>query len=406
MGMADDEGDDSSPIIGFDAFRSDSESARRSRAAQYLAMSAYAFGGPDLAAAVQEDGDHLDIPHVAAEPYDELAARYGRSQSGLDRRTMMELRHHTRGGFLGRTTPFDAEALWSQISQHHQPSTLLALLNAVQQSSTASQLEIAAAASSLAAFSRGELALSTGILERLTASNDVLVREIALRSLDPDFLAPVPLPPQPSPEAVIRTIRPVSATIHGTWALVVDNGWHQPGSPMHSVLRQHATRNLYADTDYYRWSGAYSDYARATAAAELGQWCDRVAPDTPLDTVYAHSHGGNVALNAAAQGTPIRLLVLLHTPANRRPDEEWAAIRQNVRGVIAMHTRLDLVLLADSLRTRQNRLRFDPQKLPHFPVVRHWKARDAWFSHSRFITVDTWERFKLADLVKARHACT
>lgn len=404
--MADDDSGDLSPIIGAEAFRSDSESARRSRAAQYLVMSARAFGGTELAAAVEEDGNYLGVPGVLTEPFDGLSRRYGRSQEELDRRTMTELRNYTRGGFVGHTTPFDVEALWSQISQQHQPTTLLALLNAVQQSSTVSELEIVAAASSLAGFSRGQLALSTGILERLTSSDDPLVREIALRSLDPDSQIPVHLPPQPSPEAVIRTITPVSAAIHGTWGLVVDNGWHQPGSPMHSLLRQHATRNLYADTDYYRWSGEYSDYARAAAATELGQWCDLVAPGIPLDTVYAHSHGGNVALTAAAQGTSIRLLVLLHTPANRRSDQEWAAIRENVHGVIAMHTRLDLVLLADSLRTFQNRLEFDQQKLPHFPVVGHWKERDAWFSHSRFVSVETWERFQLADLVKARHAFT
>ena len=123
-----------------------------------------------------------------------------------------------------------------------------------------------------------------------------------------------------------------------------------------------------------------------------------VTVDRPLDTVFAHSHGGNVALTAAANGERIRMLVTLHTPALPRPDEQWAAIRARIGRVLVMRTRLDHVVLADGLVTGSTQ-RFDQAKLPHKPVVLHWANKDAWFSHSFFTKLDSWRKYDLAGAV-------
>jgi pimeloyl-ACP methyl ester carboxylesterase len=173
---------------------------------------------------------------------------------------------------------------------------------------------------------------------------------------------------------------------------------------MHGHIRDHASPNLYDDPGYFFWSGVYSDDDREQAAQDLITWRSVVSPSNDeLDIVFAHSHGGNVALSAAAAGQRMRMLVLMHTPAIARGDDEWARIRRSVKSVIVMRTRADLVVAADSLRSGEGRQKFDVRKLPHFPVVRSWKHPDAWFSHSFYVSRENWERFDLANIVATRH---
>lgn len=382
------------PVPGIDAFRTESPSSIASRAAQYLGMCAYAFGGNEIASGVQDDGDALEVPHVVAATED--LERWA-DQSELDALTDIALQHHVGNVSLDEKDLAAAAALWEELSATHLPTTLLALLNLRQRSDD--ELEAVAAAAGLAIFSRGQLEKSISILEAAAQSEDDLVRGIASAILQ----AP-PSAPQPRMNPMWLG-HPTSTTIHGTWGLVTETGWHKPGSPLHDHLRLSTTDNLYDDPGYFIWSGEYSDWARSEGAADLVSWREIISDAGWLDTVYAHSHGGNVALSAAASGQRIKMLVLLHTPAIGRPDEEWVTISGNIGGVIAMRTRMDLVVLADSLRSRENRQKFNPSKLPHFfPVVAHWKGREAWFSHSYYITLDNWIRNDLADIVRSRYA--
>ena len=395
--------DELEPLPGVEAFESESPSALASRAAQYLGMATYAFGSPGMAAALQDEGDELAIPQVATAGDALEAVRY--SQERLDDLTAATLdRLGLRAFDGGPGSEGTASVLWQEVDRARSTDALVALLNLRQRSEG---VEGAAAAVALLGLSRGELALSAERLRNATESPDELERGIALAGLGAGS-EPPPAPeqelgapgPVPGPEA-----ESVSTTVHGTWGLIADDeSWYRPGSPMHDFLRDQVTPDLYdSRPDYFMWNGGYADVDRAQGASDLPTWTRRVSPsDDRLDTVYAHSHGGNVALSAAAAGQRIRLLVLLHTPAIERPDEEWAAIRANVGGVVAMRTRLDLVVMADGARHWTSRLRFDPQKLPHFPVTQHWRRREGYFSHAYFVKRENWERYNLPDIVRSR----
>ncbi|WP_434317388.1 hypothetical protein [Leifsonia sp. P73] len=393
--------DELEPLPGVEAFESELPSALASRAAQYLGMATYAFGSPAAAAALQDEGDELAIPQLAAAGEEVDSVRY--AQERLDESTDIALADRGLPGFDGGPGSSEtASLLWQEVDGTRRPEVLVALLNLRQR---AGGVEGAAAAAALLGLSRGELRVSAELLSAAAGSSDELERGIALAALGPE---PVPGPapvPGPGPTAPVPLGASVSTTIHGTWGLVADDdGWYVPGSPMHDFLRDRVRDDLYdSRPDYFMWNGGYSDADRGQGAADLPVWTRRVSPQNDrLDTVFAHSHGGNVALSAAAAGQGIRLLVLLHTPAIERPDAEWAAIRAKVGGVVVMRTRLDLVVLADGTRHWTSRLKFDPQKLPHFPVMVHWRRREGYFDHSYFVKRENWERYNLPDIVQSR----
>ncbi|KJL30156.1 hypothetical protein [Microbacterium oxydans] len=378
------------PVPGLDAFLQETPSAIASRAGQLLGMAAYAFGRFEPDTALREDADLLGVPHV--ERAGDEMQRWS-SDARLDDLTRQAQEFHdlSSAGSLDERT----RALWGDVVRFRTPMPLLALLNIRQQSEH--PLEAAAAAAALHAFSGGRLNRSHDILRSAAESADPQANAVAAAMLDVSRTSP------DVPERPAWVGNPVSTTIHGTWALVEENGWHRPGSPLHSHLRAKNSANLYDADGYFVWSGEYSDLGRTQGGEDLHRWADLVSGAGWLDAVYAHSHGGNVALDALAKGARIKLLVLLHTPAIHRTSQAWAAIRANVGGVISMRTRMDHVVLADSLRHGENRMAFDPELLPHFPVVGHWKNQDAWFSHSHFVSVSNWRRSDLSNIVTMRY---
>ncbi|SDR60968.1 esterase/lipase family protein [Paraburkholderia tuberum] len=107
----------------------------------------------------------------------------------------------------------------------------------------------------------------------------------------------------------------VITTVHGTFARQA--AWAQPDSPLSQYLTAHlggAVRIAPFD-----WSGRNSFEARDDAAKRLGDHLEaigRAEPDS-RQFVVAHSHGGNVALLAAANGRlskPVAGIVCLSTP--------------------------------------------------------------------------------------------
>lgn len=363
------------PVRGVEAFVSNSPSSQASQSAQLLAMAAY-VSGPDAMSDIQDDADELGVPQLSPQP--ELLELYSRP-GRLDDITELETRHYGNS---------PAE-LWDGINRDRSVTTLLALLNTLQ-TSEADVVAVSAAAS-MQYLVRSASVL---VIDRGLTSPDELARGVAVAAFGSAF----PRPTQTS-SATRTKQRTLSTTINGTWGLVDDDGWYQPGSPMHNRLRDPLTKNLYADTDFYGWSGEYSDAARWVAAQDLLSWREARSELEAIDTVYAHSHGGTVALNAAARGQKIRFLVLLHTPAVPRSQQEWATIRGNIRRVVAMRTRMDLVLLADRFRSK-SRQKFNAAELPHTPVVRHWREREAWFSHSFYVERRNWDRLNLLNIVE------
>ncbi|NYG22451.1 hypothetical protein BJY17_003198 [Agromyces hippuratus] len=394
------------PVFGAAAFEGESPGAIASRAGHFLAMGTAAFGSREQTADVRDDAEALGVPFVVPATDDDLLWS---EQSNLDRLTRFALQDHGSsdardwsGGAPPRAE--DELALWQNVELTHSVPSLLALLNHSRASEH--ELQRVAAATALRTFSNGALAAADEVLAAATTSTDEHVAAIAntaLRRSDGGGSQPAAPTRAPTgggaPPAFDHA--EVSLAIHGTWAQVTADPWYAPGEPLHNHIQVASTPNLYDEDTYYTWSGEYTQAARDAGSAELPIWRDALALP-PFDTVFAHSHGGNVALTAAADGERIRMLVLMHTPALPRSDAQWAAIRGHVGRTVVMRTRLDHVVLADGLVNGSSQ-RFDQNKLPHHPVVLHWANADAWFSHTFFTEVGKWLQYDLAGTVRRQH---
>ena len=100
--------------------------------------------------------------------------------------------------------------------------------------------------------------------------------------------------------------------VHGTYA--AGTTWWRPhvGQFWNFIRRQRRWPHLYAGSDPFWWSGLNRHSARVQGARDLVDWARRHGV-SKLD-VIAHSHGGNVCLEAAQRGLAINRLVLLGTP--------------------------------------------------------------------------------------------
>lgn len=179
----------------------------------------------------------------------------------------------------------------------------------------------------------------------------------ALRSPDrtTKSLAMAAFTPEPSsdsdgepPTAAARTTAPgalmVSTMVHGTWGWKGD--WWRPRGSFHEyILRMHRP-NLYSRGAKFSWSGAYSDRQRTQAAVDFGEWTYDVAPHG-LQSVFAHSYGGEVVARAAMSGTSVAEMVLLSVPVTKTIE---AAADRGVR-IVDVRLRFDPVL--GLARTRQ-----------------------------------------------------
>jgi hypothetical protein len=178
-----------------------------------------------------------------------------------------------------------------------------------------------------------------------------------------------------------------SVTIHGTWARFRSTWWCA-GSPFFQYLQRNVSPDLYGDTDQFRWTGQYTESARQAAASDLIRWTAKKEVRR-FDTIFAHSHGGNVALNAARDGLAIGLLVLMSVPARWRDWDEWEKIEANAKRIVSLRCRFDLAILAD--RT--------PQKFNSHPV-RELLPPGLWFSHGSILDAQTWEDHNLPSEIK------
>lgn len=192
-----------------------------------------------------------------------------------------------------------------------------------------------------------------------------------------------PAPPQPTP-----TPTSASLLVHGTFARL-GSTWWRPGSAFFTYIKSNVSANLYDKSDYFRWTGRYSGDARGMGAEDFTTWVRR--KQVELDTVFAHSHGGNVVLDAAADGVRMRLLTLLSVPARKRSASQWAAITRNVGRVFALRVRCDVVVLCDRARQEYRR-----------PV--RTLALNIWFDHGAVLSPSVWERYDLPKEIRSEHA--
>lgn len=206
------------------------------------------------------------------------------------------------------------------------------------------------------------------------------------------------------------TDRPLSIGLHGTFSRY-GTSRVAPNQPFYSYLASQFSPELFQDErTCFRWSGRYSHADRSKGARDLPLWLSSIGDAEALDTVYAHSHGGNVALSAAAQGLRIKFLVLLSVPPIERSSEEWATIGRHVGYTMSLRSGLDWVVLADLVARRAARavrvpgverssgLDFPPE------ADIHTAAPFGWFSHSTWLDQRIWQTTTIEAEVRNKHA--
>jgi hypothetical protein len=182
-----------------------------------------------------------------------------------------------------------------------------------------------------------------------------------------------------------------SVMLHGTWARWnrgSDPMWWQPGGVFnkYACTTARVSPDLYQGPDYPQWSGGHRRRAHRQGAQDLYRWCHGHGGISRLRDVYAHSHGGTVALRAANEGLQITLLILLSVP-RLHSDVMWA----NLGRTISLRSRLDWVLILDGAPFRHP----DPVRELGLP---------SWFSHSATHDPDTWKRWNLPDAIANERA--
>ena len=177
-------------------------------------------------------------------------------------------------------------------------------------------------------------------------SADPVAASLALAAYEPSGTGDGPADVQPPPA---RSSAPgpliASTMIHGTWGWKGD--WWRPRSSFHDFILRNHRPNLYSRGAKYSWSGALSERQRIQAAADFLDWASDVAPDG-LQTVFAHSYGGEVASRAVLCGTRISELVLLSTPVT-----PWVELAVPLTPrVVDIRLRLDPILAIAQTRQR------------------------------------------------------
>ncbi len=150
--------------------------------------------------------------------------------------------------------------------------------------------------------------------------------------------------------------------VHGTWAS--DAEWYKPTGSFHSFIKPQRP-DLYSQSDFFRWTGGYSDGARNQGALDLKAWVD-ARGESGLD-LMGHSHGANVLLQATKFGMTAGKLILLSCPVH--VNKYFPDFAKVTRPVVSVRVKLDLVILAD----------FGAQKFRH-PDIKEI-VLPIWFDH-------------------------
>gem|GEM_PF-4810686 len=199
-----------------------------------------------------------------------------------------------------------------------------------------------------------------------------------------------------------------SILVNGTYAgFPSETDWFWPTGEMASHIRTATPSDLYEDeASFYRWGGSFSRFGRRAAAKQLALW-ERSRGLNGLHMVFAHSHGGNVALDYLQSGGKIDLLVLLHTPVIHRRRSDWESIADRVGRVLVLSTKLDWVVWLDrgaSLPTmRVPYVRALERVLGSKAVSLSAHVNEAWLSHTHYTKPETWRRNNLARIVRYHH---
>jgi pimeloyl-ACP methyl ester carboxylesterase len=167
--------------------------------------------------------------------------------------------------------------------------------------------------------------------------------------------------------------------VHGTWGWKGD--WWRPGKNFHQFILGEHRQNLYSGGAKFSWSGALSDSQRRLAAKDFCEWADDRAPGG-LQTIFAHSYGGEVAGRAVLSGARVDELVLLSVPVTR---PVAAAARSGVR-VVDVRLPFDAVL---GLARQRQRIPTNPGVMP--VLLKGWR-----YGHGASHDEDVWRQENVA----------
>lgn len=385
----------SQPIVGLDAFTSDANAAKWSLSAQLLIL-AGRFAGKTAAPNPKKDTTAVPDRTTDATATVETATVETPDEDAVGTPTVRPLPRgsqvpHTTGAL--RSTPAQ---LWTALNASGDPYTAVTLL--LSQLDNPSEIARVSAAASLIAIDT-EIERARTTLTNIQRFTSPTARAMVALALGTPVRAPGARQAKPrvSPP---QSIGEVSIGIAGTFGR-----WRSPqltpGGELFALLKDKLSPDLYSDPEsYYRWTGGYSEAARLDAAADLERWLATSGSARRLDSVYAHSHGGNVALDAVMLGIPIRFLLLIDTPALRRSGANWSEINGRVGRAVSLRSRLDLVLILDRLLhggaggPGSDGIDFDASfdcRVLSPPV---------WFSHTAMLRPAVWEKYGLVDQVR------
>jgi hypothetical protein len=169
--------------------------------------------------------------------------------------------------------------------------------------------------------------------------------------------------------------------VHGTWASTAE--WYHPPAGTFFKFIKPLRPDLYSGSDYFAWSGGYSDAARDTGAVELKSWVTAHNEDG-LD-IMGHSHGANVIMRATQLGMTAGKVVLLSCPVHvNKYLPDFARVTKPVWSV---RVKLDLVILADRGGQRFTHPDINEVILP------------IWFDHSASHDPQVWKDHKVAQKI-------
>lgn len=201
--------------------------------------------------------------------------------------------------------------------------------------------------------------------------------------------------------------KPLSIGVHGTFSRRRTSPM-VPAHRFYQSLRHEVTSSLYPiSPGHFRWTSRYRTSDRAQAAEDLQRWTHTAGNREHLDTIYAHSHGGNVVLDALSRELiTVDFLVLLSVPAVRRSDDDWDRINRRVGRALSYRTGFDPVIAVDRLAHNIGFLRDRTEATdgPEFPGAFEVFQQPAFygyrfgFTHSRWLDPDVWSDTLFDDL--------
>ena len=230
--------------------------------------------------------------------------------------------------------------LWREVAESASQSVALAWLRMLM--TDHEPTAAVAAASALSAWKRTKnvpvpAALETAkkLLLRYAESDISEAQVIARATLGDDGVAQASF-------AVGKTSEPVdtstSIIVHGTGGWAKD--WWFLGGDFHTYLLNEVRPDLFCGRNSFAWNGAYRKKHREIAAKRLAGWTQDTVGG-PLNSVFAHSYGGDIALQATTHGLVIQDLVLLSVPVEN-VRVEW----RNIDRAVSLRIHMDFVLLA------------------------------------------------------------